>query len=57
MAASELSALGFFVGFHHFYEAVEEVTAVVGAGGGFGVVLDGEDGVLFVLDAFDGLVV
>ena len=29
----------------------------MGAGGGLGVVLDAEDGVFFVLDAFDGLVV
>ena len=35
----------------------EEGVGVVGAGGGFGVVLHGEDGAVFEAEAFDGLVV
>ena len=52
-----LFAGGGFAGFDHFGEAVEEVGGVVGAGAGFGVVLDGEDGFRFVAEAFEGVVV
>ena len=38
-------------------EALEEVAGVVGAWGGFGVVLDAEDGERLVGEALDGLVV
>ncbi len=41
----------------HLDKLLEEVVAVVGAGGGFGVVLDAEGGEVAVADAFDGLVV
>ncbi|QDT50728.1 hypothetical protein Pan258_48090 [Symmachiella dynata] len=36
---------------HRLIELLEQVPAVVGAGGGFGVVLDAEGGVCFVADA------
>ena len=48
---------GGFSGFDHFGEAVEEVGGVVRAGGGFGMVLDGEDGFGGVAETFEGLVV
>ena len=46
-----------FVGFNQSRELLEEIGCVVGAGGGFGVVLDAEDRVGFVAHAFDRLVV
>jgi len=46
-----------FFGFHHFHERVKEISRVVRAGAGLGVVLDAEDGKRFVAEAFDGLVV
>jgi len=44
------------MGFNQFNEPVEQVVAVLGAGGGFGVVLDGEDGFALDADAFEGAV-
>ena len=45
------------MGLEHLGEAVEQVGGVVGAGVGFGVVLDAEDGPVGVAEAFEGLVV
>ncbi len=46
-----------FAGFDHFVEVDEERVGVVRAGGGFGVILDREDGEFGVAEAFDGAVV
>ena len=43
--------------FHHVGELGEEIVGVVGAGGGFRVVLDAEKGKLFVAHTFVGVVV
>ena len=49
--------MGSASGLDEFREFAEEVAGVVGARGGFRVVLDGEDGGVAVAEAFDGLVV
>src|SRR5436305_10713363 len=41
----------------HLHELAEEIERVVGAGGSFGVVLDGQDGLAAVAEALQGLVV
>ncbi len=42
---------------HQLDEALEVVGGVVGAGRGFGVILDGDDGESLVPQAFDAVVV
>src|ERR1043166_2428674 len=42
---------------HHLHEIAEQVERVVGAGGGFGVVLDGDGGLAAVAETFERLVV
>ena len=42
---------------HHSPELVEEVTAIMGAGRGLGVILDAEDGQACVPQSFQGLIV
>ena len=49
--------MGSASGLDEFREFAEEVAGVVGSGGGFWVVLDGEDWGVAVAEAFDGLVV
>ena len=49
--------MGSASGLDEFREFAEEVAGVVGAWGGFRVVLDGEDWGVAVAEAFDGLVV
>ena len=46
-----------FAGGDQVMEVVEEGVGVVRAGGGFGVILNREDGEVFVAEAFDGVVV
>ena len=43
--------------FHHVGELGEEVVRIVGTRRGFGVILDGEQGDVFVAHAFVGVVV
>ena len=42
---------------HQFYEFFEQVIRVMGAGGGFGVVLDGEGRLVFTAESFVRVVV
>jgi hypothetical protein len=55
--ASWANLAGRSVGDHGFDELDEEVVGVVGAGAGFGVVLDGEDGARSVAQSGDGAIV
>ena len=43
--------------FHQLSKFIEEIIRIVGAGGGFGVVLDGEGGQFAVAQALEGVVV